>query len=103
MCPATGSRGRSRMKRQRAVVIAASSDIGAYLARRFAAQGWEVAGTYRERSAATNELEALGVGLYRLDVASQADSARFAAALGQKRFRWDVLISAAGLLSPIGR
>jgi NAD(P)-dependent dehydrogenase (short-subunit alcohol dehydrogenase family) len=91
------------MERARVVVISASSDIGAHLARSFAARGCEVAGTYRQRAASADQLEAEGVSLYPLDIASQADTSRFAAALREKGFRWNVLISAAGLLSPIGK
>jgi NAD(P)-dependent dehydrogenase (short-subunit alcohol dehydrogenase family) len=91
------------MDRARAIVISASSDIGAHLARVLAQRGAEVLGTYRQRSPAADELEALGVRLFPLDISSKDQVADFAHSLSKNGFSWNVLISAAGLLEPIGK
>jgi len=90
------------MQRERVIVISASSDIGAHLARAFARRGAEVVGTYRNRTAALRELEAAGVRLLPLDIESKEDVAAFARAIRESDFGWNALVSAAGVLEPIG-
>jgi NAD(P)-dependent dehydrogenase (short-subunit alcohol dehydrogenase family) len=91
------------MDRARAIVVSASSDIGGHLARGLIRRGAEVVGTYRQRNAATDELEKLGVRLLPLDISSRDQVAGFARDLSRSGFAWNVLISAAGLLAPIGK
>jgi len=90
------------MQRERVIVISASSDIGAHLALAFARRGAEVVGTYRNRTAALRELEAAGVRLLPLDIESKEDVAAFARAIRESDFGWNALVSAAGVLEPIG-
>jgi len=90
------------MQRERVIVISASSDIGAHLANAFAQRGAEVIGTYRKRTTALGELEKAGVRLLPLNIESKEDVAVFARAIRDSGFGWNVLVSAAGVLEPIG-
>lgn len=90
------------MERSRIVVLAASSDIGAHLARHHLARGADVLGTYRTPSMQTAELEAAGARMVALDIDLPSDVAAFAAQIRNTGFRWNVLVSAPGLLAPIG-
>lgn len=91
------------MDHARVIVISASSDIGGHLARGLVGRGAKVVGTYRQRSPATDALEKQGVRLLPLDISSRDQVAGFARELGRSGFSWSVLISAAGLLAPIGK
>lgn len=91
------------MSSSRVLVISASSDIGAHLARHFARGGADVVGTYRTASTKVDELRALGVRLFPVDIASATDVSAFANTLREIGFSWNVLISAAGTLEPIGK
>ncbi len=70
--------------------------------RRYLRQGTEVLGTYRTRSAQVVELESSGARMLALDVDSPAQVQAFAAEVYESGFRWDALVSAPGLLAPIG-
>ena len=59
-------------------------------------------GTYRERTAEVASLEQAGARLFGVDVGSPADVGVFADELGRGDFAWDVMISAVGVLAPIG-
>ena len=84
-----------------AFIVAASSDIGGALARRWLGYGWRVGGTYRTRSAAVEELERLGARLVACDVADPAAVSQ--AAEGLRSFgRWDIVVLCPGTLEPIG-
>jgi NAD(P)-dependent dehydrogenase (short-subunit alcohol dehydrogenase family) len=86
----------------RVVVIAASADIGAHLVEHFLQAGAEVVGTYRNLSPRVAELEQAGASLFPLDIASGEQVTAFAENLREMGYAWNVLISAAGLLDPIG-
>lgn len=84
------------------MVVAASSGIGAALARRWLARGWKVAGTYRRRAPLVDALSAEGASLVACDLTDPAHVARASAALRELVSPWDVLVLAAGRLEPIG-
>ena len=84
------------------MIIAASSDIGGYLARHYLQQGARVFGTYRSLTPEVSKLIAEGVVFFRLDISSLDSINEFVLELRQSKVCWDVLISAPGLLSPIG-
>lgn len=84
------------------LIIAASSDIGGYLARHYLQRGAQVFGTYRSLTPDVSQLIAEGVIFFRLDIASLDSINEFVLELRQAKFCWDVLISAPGMLSPIG-
>jgi NAD(P)-dependent dehydrogenase (short-subunit alcohol dehydrogenase family) len=92
------------MKRNqsRIVVLAANSDIGAHLVRHFLYRGAEVVGTYRSRTSRVRELQKAGARLFRVDVTSGAQVKSFSARLKKSAYSWNILISAVGVLDPIG-
>lgn len=104
MSPVTGSvaRFRTGMKSTTVIVVAASSDIGAHLVRHYLDRGAEVIGTYRNHTPLVPELEKAGARLYPLDIDAKDDVASFVERLRVSGVRWDALISAPGLLTPIG-
>lgn len=90
------------MKNTTVIIIAASSDIGAYLAEHYLQRGARVYGTYRSLTSEVSRLQAAGVVFFPLDIGS-IDSVRgFSTALKSAGVRWDVVVSAPGVLSPIG-
>lgn len=91
------------MTRPKIIVIAASSDIGAHLTEHFLRGGAEVVGTYRSLSPQVKKLEIAGAKLFPLDITSGEQVKSFAEKLKECAFSWNILISAPGLLEPIGR
>ncbi len=83
-------------------MLAASSDIGAHLAEHYLLGGAEVVGTYRNRTPRIAELEKFGAKLFPLDLNSGGQVKSFSEQLKVSGFSWDTLISAAGILDPIG-
>jgi NAD(P)-dependent dehydrogenase (short-subunit alcohol dehydrogenase family) len=102
----TGLRGRFKVsltkKPLRVIVLSASSDIGGHLVEHYLGQGAEVVATYRSRTPQVIELEKLGVRLFPVDIKSGNQVASFVEQLAASNFSWDTLISAVGLLDPIG-
>ncbi|MDB4797071.1 SDR family oxidoreductase [bacterium] len=90
------------MNQSKIIVLAASSDIGAHLTEHYLRSGAEVVGTYRTRTPRVVELEKEGARLFPLDIKSDGQVTSFAAQLKASGFSWDTLVSAAGLLDPIG-
>lgn len=90
------------MSSSKIIVLGASSDIGAHLTEHYLRGGAQVAGTYRNRTVRVAELEAAGAKLFMLDIDSPAHARHFAQELKGEGFTWDVLVSAPGLLAPIG-
>jgi len=88
-------------KPSKVIVLAVSSDIGAYLGEHYVRQGAEVVGTYRSWSQNVAKLEKLGVKLFPMDIGSNKDVAYFAKQLTASNFSWDVMISSVGMLDPI--
>jgi NAD(P)-dependent dehydrogenase (short-subunit alcohol dehydrogenase family) len=84
------------------IVLGISSDIAVYLARRFLARGAEVRGTFRSRGGELDALERDGAILSEVDVLSPESVGRFAAQFAASGAQWDTLISAVGVLTPIG-
>jgi len=84
------------------VVLAASSDIGAHLTEHYLRRGAEVFGTYRTRTPRVLELEKAGARLFPLDIKSRGQVMSFAEQLKASNFSWNTLVSAVGLLDPIG-
>ncbi|WDZ94304.1 SDR family oxidoreductase [Herbaspirillum sp. WKF16] len=91
------------MAAPRVLVVAAGSDIGAHLVEHHLSQGAIVYGSYRQKDERIKRLEQKGAVLFPLDINSKEQVSDFARQLEQVDFRWDVLISAPGLLEPIGK
>jgi NAD(P)-dependent dehydrogenase (short-subunit alcohol dehydrogenase family) len=85
---------------QRAVIVSASSDIGAALARRWLARGWDLAGTCRTAGPVVEELSAAGMRLVPCDLADAASTGAACRRLGEGA--WDVLVLCPGRLEPVG-
>ncbi len=90
------------MKNTTVIIIAASSDIGAHLAEHYLWRGARVYGTYRSLTPEVSKLQAAGVTFFPLDIGSSDAIRSFATALKSAGVRWDIVVSAPGLLSPIG-
>jgi NAD(P)-dependent dehydrogenase (short-subunit alcohol dehydrogenase family) len=84
------------------MIIAASSDIGGYLAQHYLQRGLRVFGTYRFLTPEVSGLIEKGVVFFPLDISSVDSINEFVLELRRAEVCWDVLISAPGLLSPIG-
>lgn len=83
-------------------MLGASSDIAASLAERFLKRGDHVLGTFRQRTASLAHLEKSGVNLVPVDIASAESVQALATSVAQKKYKWNIFISAVGLLDPIG-
>lgn len=82
------------------IVIGIGSDIGAEAARRFAADGWSVKGTYRGATAPSNM--PAGAGLTRCELNSRESTATALRWLRREADPWDAIVVAAGTEEPIG-
>jgi NAD(P)-dependent dehydrogenase (short-subunit alcohol dehydrogenase family) len=92
----------STNERRRAIIVSASSDIGAALCHRWLARGWSLCGTYRTRSTTVDELERAGVTMVPCDISDPA--AVGAACAGFRAFleEWDYLVLCPGTTDPVG-
>ena len=105
MCLVTGSLDLSnltKMQGSKIIILGASSDIGAHLAEYFLSNGAEIIATYRNRTPRVVELEKMGIKMICLDITSSRQISSFVDDLSSSGFVWDTLISAVGLLNPIG-
>jgi len=82
------------------LVTGANRGLGLEFARQYKEAGWHVIGTARDPKDA-QELEALGVRILQLDVASQQSVDEMAAALGDEPV--DLLINNAGIFPRVGK
>lgn len=82
------------------IVLGIGSDIGRELAIRLMADGWNVSGTYRNRSGLGQLPD--GVRLVQCDLTSPASMGTALDAFRQDGSNWDLLIVAAGTEEPIG-
>ena len=86
-----------------AIIISASSDIGAALAKKWSGEGWKVYGTYRTQSPLVSELaHPFGVQLVPCDLTDGSSLTSACLALNQLCPQWDVLVMAPGTVEPIG-
>jgi len=83
------------------IILSVSSDIGTALAKNWVAAGHPVCGTFRTPSAATRELEELGVSLVHCDLLNSNSISSAVAAL-RKLGAWNTLVLAAGNQDPVG-
>jgi len=85
-----------------AFIISASSDIGTAMCRRWSANGWNIFGTYRTRSAEIEALADMGIGLVYCDLADTAAIGSACLELRQLCPQWDALILCPGTQEPVG-
>ena len=89
-------------KEQTAIIIAASSDIGSAMARRWKKKAWNVFGTYRKKANTTDDLSEIGVQLIHCDLSDNGSIQKACLKLRNLCPPWDNLILSAGLQEPIG-
>ena len=89
-------------KGQTSIIIAASSDIGSAMARRWRKKGWNVFGTYRTKSYTTYELSEIGVEFIQCDLSDNSSVQKACLELRNLCPLWDNLILSAGSQEPIG-
>lgn len=87
---------------RRAVIVSASSDIGAALAGHWLSLGWLVTGTYRTESASVHDLKRRGVPLVHCDVGDPRSVAKACEGLRETLGAWDVLVLCPGAQEPVG-
>ncbi len=85
-----------------AIIISASSDVGTAMSRRWLARGWNIFGTYRTKSQATDELLRAGVKLIHCDLADSASIGNARSDLRTFCPQWDVLVMCPGTQDPVG-
>jgi len=86
----------------RAIVISASSDIGAELCLRWQRQGYQVFGTYRTPSAGVDRLQAAGITMLPCQLADVASVTTTIKRLREICPEWDLLVLCPGALEPVG-
>lgn len=87
---------------RKAIILSASSDIGAALARHWLASGYAVAGTFRTPSPAVDELRAAGAALVPCDLTDAASVHTACERLTAEFGAWDALALCPGALDPVG-
>lgn len=88
----------------KAIVVAASSDIGAALCKKWSSEGWKVYGTYRTHSPLVEELiQKYTVEMVHCDLGSPLECSKVAEALAKACGQWDVLVFSSGLMEPVGK
>ena len=85
-----------------AIIISASSDIGAAMCHRWLEGGWNLSGTYRTPSPSVKELRTK-MGLVRCDLADTVSVSDACAGLRSLSPEWDVLVLAPGSQEPVWR
>ena len=85
-----------------AIIISASSDIGAAICSRWKSNSWDVYGTYRTESLATKALDAKGIKLVYCDLADINSIRDGCSQLRTICPQWDVLVMCPGMMQPIG-
>ncbi len=86
-----------------AIIISASSDIGAAMCRRWIARGWRIFGTYRTKSQTVDDLENIGVRLFYCDLADAKSIHNACLRLRRANRVWDALVLCPGTQDPVGR
>ncbi len=92
----------STKEERSAIIISASSDIGAAMCYRWLARGWEVFGTYHTHSKSVDELRNKGVKLVACDLSDGISIGDACSNLMRLCPQWDVLVLCSGTQEPIG-
>lgn len=89
-------------ERRSAIIVSISSDIGAAMARRWQARGWDVSGTYRTPSLKVNQLRQLGIRIFHCNLLDTRSVEEACSSLRESCSAWDVLVMCPSTLDPIG-
>jgi FkbM family methyltransferase len=92
----------SGIEMPRRIILSISSDLGTALANAWLDAGITVVGTYRTESPTLDVLRARGVALVECDLLDRASVDQAIVKLQAAVIDWDVLVVAAGTLSPVG-
>jgi len=87
---------------KRALIIGISSGIGNALANHWLESGFQVAGTFRNKSSDTIKLKNKNVNLFQLDLLSHDSIQEFIENYRTSKLTWDYLIMCPGTMMPIG-
>lgn len=87
---------------KKALIIGISSGIGNALANHWLQCGFQVTGTFRNRSAITTGLQNRGAKLFQLDFLSQDSIDQFIKNYQISELTWDYLIVCPGTMLPVG-
>lgn len=91
------------MEQVNAIIISASSDIGAAIAKEWRSKGWNIYGTYRTLSPHVLEMkDSLGIKFVKCDLLDVKSVNAACDQLTELCPLWDILILAPGELEPIG-
>lgn len=84
------------------IVAGITSDIGAYIAQKYISEGHKVFGTYRKL---TEDMRMIlkGADLQQCDFSSTESINNLIEVIKNKKLRWDIFISAVGVMEPIDR
>lgn len=85
-----------------AIIISASSDIGAALSQRWLASGWNVLGTYRTRSQVVDKLQSNDIKLVYCSLSDPASMRDACSELRTLCPQWNVLVMCPGTQEPVG-
>jgi len=86
----------------KAVIVSASSDIGAAMCERWRSRGWKIYGTYRTESHVVEKSREAGDKLIHCDLNVETSVKRACRELREKCARWDVLVLCPAALEPVG-
>ncbi len=83
-------------------ILGIGSDIGAQLADRYLEQGYTVMGSYRSRSSVKSLIHR-NICLFKCDIGKRLEIRRCVDKIKKTANPWDIFISCAGTMDPIGR
>jgi len=86
---------------KKVIIVSASSDIGTALCRKYIDKGYEVYGTYRTKSQATDSLKSLGVKLHHCDLTDKENV--LSTCISLRSVLWDLIVFCPGTQLPIGK
>tara|TARA_B100000315_G_C14593809_1_gene597496 strand:+ start:6129 stop:6968 length:840 start_codon:yes stop_codon:yes gene_type:complete len=89
-------------RRKKAIIISISSDIGIAIAQRWLKNGWDIYGTYRNKSDSVEELGEKGVKLVHCDLSNNHSVKGACLKIKNMCSSWDNLILAPGTQEPVG-
>lgn len=95
MFPGTGSRDRfdaAPVMRKRVLIVGISSDIGGYMAERYARDGYRIVGTYRSDASLDRLRQIPDCTLFQCDLSSSASIDTFINGFRETGTAWDELV-----------
>jgi len=94
---------RKMTSKKNVFILGIGSDIGTSLARYYVKQGYDVYGTYRSRRSISTIMNMAGIRLLKCDLSNKSDIRKGVNRYKALRVSWDIFISCAGTMEPVGR